>query len=75
MAKSKGTEIEEVKLPATNWARGWGIAAFDYDNDGWVDLAAVGETADGKGEIRLFRNLGPTVSKTLPLTWAWTKFS
>ena len=26
---------------------------------GWVDLAAVGETKDGKGEIRLFRNLGP----------------
>ena len=32
---------------------------FDYDNDGWVDLVAVGETDDGKGEIRLFRNLGP----------------
>src|SRR6185437_3270998 len=30
-----------------------------YDNDGWVDLAAVGETKDGKGEIKLFRNLGP----------------
>ena len=24
-----------------------------------MDLAAVGETADGKGEVRLFRNLGP----------------
>ena len=33
--------------------------AFDYDNDGWVDLAAVGETKDGRGEVRLFRNLGP----------------
>jgi tetratricopeptide (TPR) repeat protein len=49
----------EVQLPATNWVRAFGIAAFDYDNDGWVDLAAVGETKDGKGEIRLFRNLGP----------------
>jgi len=55
----RGTAIEEVKLPATDWARGWGIAAFDYDNDGWMDLAAVGETAEGKGEVRLFRNLGP----------------
>ena len=36
-----------------------GLAAFDYDNDGWVDLVAVGETKDGKGEVRLFRNLGP----------------
>ena len=35
------------------------MAAIDYDNDGWVDLVAVGETKDGKGEVRLFRNLGP----------------
>jgi hypothetical protein len=46
-------------LPPVNWARAYGIAAFDYDNDGWVDLVAVGETPDGKGEVRLFRNLGP----------------
>ena len=51
--------FEQVKLPETNWARAYGIAAFDYDNDGWVDLLAVGETKDGKGEVRLFRNLGP----------------
>src|SRR5260370_9720741 len=41
------------------WGRDYGNAAFDYDNDGWVDLIAVGETKDGKGEVRLFRNLGP----------------
>ena len=35
------------------------MAAFDYDDDGWVDLVAVGETADGKGGVKLFRNLGP----------------
>ncbi len=40
-------------------ARAYGVAAFDYGNDGWVDIVAVGETKDGKGEIRLFRNLGP----------------
>ena len=51
--------FERVPLPATNWVRAFGIAAFDYDNDGWVDLLAAGETKDGKGEVRLFRNLGP----------------
>jgi len=55
----KGTKFERATLPETNWARAYGVAAFDYDNDGWVDLVAVGETKDGKGEIRLFRNLGP----------------
>jgi tetratricopeptide (TPR) repeat protein len=54
-----GRNFESVKLPETNWARAYGVAAIDYDNDGWVDLVAVGETLDGKGEVRLFRNLGP----------------
>jgi tetratricopeptide (TPR) repeat protein len=55
----EGKSFEQVKLPETNWARAYGVAAFDYDNDGWVDLVAVGETKEGKGEVRLFRNLGP----------------
>jgi cytochrome c-type biogenesis protein CcmH/NrfG len=54
-----GKSFDRVKLPETNWVRAFGIAAFDYDNDGWVDLIAVGETKDSKGEVRLFRNLGP----------------
>ncbi len=45
-------------MPETEWVRAFGVAAFDYDNDGWVDLVAVGETKEGKGEVRLFRNLG-----------------
>jgi cytochrome c-type biogenesis protein CcmH/NrfG len=53
-----GKTFEQVKLPETNWVRAYGVAAFDYDNDGWVDLVAVGETKEGKGEVRLFRNLG-----------------
>ncbi|MGO8793940.1 MAG: FG-GAP-like repeat-containing protein [Candidatus Sulfotelmatobacter sp.] len=53
-----GKTFEQVKLPETNWVRAFGVAAFDYDNDGWVDLVAVGETKDGKGEVKLFRNLG-----------------
>src|SRR6266480_5117952 len=56
---NRGKNFVQVKLPETNWVRAFGIAAFDYDNDGWVDLVAVGETKDGKGEVRLFRNLGP----------------
>ena len=54
-----GKTFDQVQLPETNWVRAYGVAAFDYDNDGWVDLVAVGETKDGKGEMRLFRNLGP----------------
>jgi tetratricopeptide (TPR) repeat protein len=54
-----GKSFEQVKLPETNWVRAFGVAAFDYDNDGWVDLVAIGETKEGKGEIKLFRNLGP----------------
>ncbi|MGC2473224.1 MAG: FG-GAP-like repeat-containing protein [Candidatus Sulfotelmatobacter sp.] len=57
--RDKGNWFERILLPETNWARAFGVAAFDYDNDGWVDLVAVGETKDGKGEVRLFRNLGP----------------
>ncbi len=52
-------KFEQVALPPTNWDISFGVAAIDYDNDGWVDLVAVGETKDGKGEVRLFRNLGP----------------
>jgi Tfp pilus assembly protein PilF len=55
----EGKSFEPVELPKTDWARAYGVAAIDYDNDGWVDLVAVGETKDGKGEVRLFRNLGP----------------
>jgi ASPIC and UnbV/FG-GAP-like repeat/Tetratricopeptide repeat len=54
-----GKSFDQAKLPETNWARAYGVAAIDYDNDGWLDLVAVGETKDGKGEVRLFRNLGP----------------
>ncbi len=60
MFRNLGGRTAEIvqALPETGWLQAFGIAAFDYDNDGWVDLVAVGETKDHKGEIKLFRNLG-----------------
>jgi hypothetical protein len=54
----QGKSFEPAPLPKVDWLRGFGVTAIDYDNDGWVDLVAVGETKDGRGEVRLFRNLG-----------------
>jgi len=50
--------FERAPLPDPGWMRAWGIAAVDYDNDGWTDLVAVGETFAGKGQIVLLRNEG-----------------
>ena len=59
VANNHGTTFEPSSTSRNRLGPCLGLAAFDYDNDGWVDLVAVGETKDGKGEIRLFRNLGP----------------
>ena len=55
----QGKRFDQVAFPKVDWVCAYGVTAIDYDNDGWVDLVAVGETKDGKGEVRLFRNLGP----------------
>src|SRR5262249_31820422 len=53
----EGKKLERVALPDLGWQRGWGISALDYDNDGWLDIVAAGETSGG-GQLRLLRNLG-----------------
>lgn len=47
-------------LPASNASlvAGWGATAIDFDNDGFVDLAFIGVTADGAQHLKLYRNRG-----------------
>jgi tetratricopeptide (TPR) repeat protein len=55
----EGTHFERVPLPLPKGViGGWGVTPLDFDNDGWVDLAAVLETKHGT-ELHVFRNLGP----------------
>ena len=65
-----GRRFERVELPIKDALRGWGLTPIDIDNDGWVDLAAVVETASGP-EVRVLRNLGDgtfeDISKALGL--------
>ena len=49
--------FERVELPLNGATRGWGLTAIDIDNDGWIDLAAVVETAAGP-RLKVFRNKG-----------------
>jgi len=49
--------FERVELPLRGALRGWGVTPIDIDNDGWIDLAAVAETASGS-QVRVFRNRG-----------------
>jgi hypothetical protein len=37
-----GRKFERVELPLKDALRGWGVTAIDIDNDGWIDLAAMG---------------------------------
>ena len=49
--------FERVQLPLSGATRGWGLTAIDIDNDGFVDLAAIVETANGP-RVKVFRNKG-----------------
>jgi tetratricopeptide (TPR) repeat protein len=65
-----GRRFERVPLPFSGATRGWGVTEIDIDNDGWVDLAAIVETAAGP-RVKVFRNKGDgtfeDVSHTLGL--------
>jgi tetratricopeptide (TPR) repeat protein len=54
-----GKSFEPARIPDPGWMRGWGVAPLDYDNDGLIDLVAVGENFSGEGRIVLLRNEGP----------------
>jgi Flp pilus assembly protein TadD len=54
-----GKKFERVPLPLPPGVTGaWGLTPIDFDNDGWIDLAAVLEVR-GQSELHVFRNLGP----------------
>src|ERR1700675_1077871 len=57
LGRAEGMGRVRIPLPGLGWTKGWGLAALDYDNDGWLDLVAAGESSGG-GELRLLRNLG-----------------
>lgn len=52
-----GRIFARVALPLQDAKRAWGLTPIDIDNDGWIDLAAIVETADGS-YVRIFRNRG-----------------
>jgi tetratricopeptide (TPR) repeat protein len=52
-----GRRFERVELPLQDATRAWGVTPVDIDNDGWIDLAAVVETAAGP-RVRVLRNRG-----------------
>src|SRR5579862_673311 len=55
-----GKKFEQLPLPDLGWARGWGVTPIDYDNDGRIDLAVIGEDASGAAKIALLRNVDNT---------------
>lgn len=52
-----GRRFERVPLPLRGAEGAWGLTPIDIDNDGWIDLAAIVETAQGP-RVRVLRNRG-----------------
>ena len=57
MPNHVGRHFERVALPLRGAVRGWSLTPVDIDNDGWIDLAAIVETATGP-RVKIFRNHG-----------------
>ena len=56
-ANHASRRFERVELPLSGALRAWGLTPIDIDNDGWIDLAAIVETAAGP-QVRVLRNRG-----------------
>ncbi len=54
----EGRSFERVPLPSPGVLRAVAAVPVDFDNDGWLDLALLVETARGS-ELRILRNQGP----------------
>ncbi|HWA95406.1 MAG TPA: FG-GAP-like repeat-containing protein [Terracidiphilus sp.] len=52
-----GRSFERVELPIKGVKSAWGVTPVDIDNDGWIDLAAIVETAAGP-HVVVLRNKG-----------------
>lgn len=50
--------VHPLPPPNSSLVAGWGATAIDFDNDGFVDLAFIGETVDGVQHLKLYRNRG-----------------
>jgi len=53
-----GKSFERVPLPMTGVMSATAAIPVDFDNDGWIDIAALVQTRRGP-ELRVLRNLGP----------------
>src|SRR6266705_2936497 len=58
-----GKSFESVPLPPTKWSRAYGLAAFDYDNDGATDLLIT----QNHGPAVLLKNEGGNKNNWLRL--------
>jgi tetratricopeptide (TPR) repeat protein len=56
-AGGAGRKFDRVDLALKDAKGGWGVTAIDIDNDGWIDLAAILDTAAGP-TVKVFRNRG-----------------
>ena len=54
----KGRAFERVPLPLPGALSATAAIPIDFDNDGWIDLALLLQTATGP-QLRVLRNLGP----------------
>ena len=66
-----GRRFERVQMNLQGVTRGWGVTAVDIDNDGWIDLAAIVQTAAGS-RVKVFRNKGDGSFEDVSRALGWT---